>query len=124
VNNSDWAIRVRMIKFLFLSILIAIISLLISPLLYSPVLHIKSASYFAPNGCVVKHYITMEDISSSCMKSGYIVPRDSARSYNWDLGRNHLDYYRVGDDAYQIECGEFNPNGCKVNLTVRNAFSR
>lgn len=124
MRRSD-AIQLRMIMILTLFIIFGIMFLFIkSSYLNHPVSHMKSAPYTPSPGCIIKRYVTADEISPACANSVYIIPSDTARSYDWDVGRANLDYYRVGDDAYQIECGQFNSRGCKVNLTQYNAFSR
>jgi hypothetical protein len=124
VSNSNWLNVKRLNNLVGLSFFVLIITLGVVTYLRNPVSHIKSRPYHQPNGCVVRRYVTMDDISPACMDGNYLISHAKARTYDWNLGRSDLDYYRVGDDAYEIVCNQFNSGRCYVGLRQYNAFSR
>jgi len=92
---------------------------------YHPVNHIKSPAFVGSKECATKRYTIGDNISASCINSNMIIPYHMAVfSYGWQAGRAGRDYYRVGDDAYQIRCDYDNPSSCEVVMTQYNAFGR
>jgi hypothetical protein len=88
-----------------------------------PILHIKAPAYIPVLGCAVKRYGLLEEISPACSNSANLIPHSTAMSYNWMVGRAGRDYYRVGDDAYQIRCDN-RSSSCVIVMTTYDAFSR
>ena len=86
--------------------------------------HIKSVKYVAPSGCIIKRYHVGDDISSACIDATYVITLNLALSYGWIGGRSGLDYYRVGDDSYQIDCDKDQPGHCAIDNLERDAFAR
>ena len=92
------------------------------PARYSPLV-LQEGPFEWPDGCVKREYRDGDAISIACHDYRNTLPRKLVydHGFQWLIGRQEHDYFRVGDEAINFACNYFTQK-CTVRHAEYNVF--